>query len=299
MNAAPRPDILCIGSLHWDLIGRTPAAMPPGADLPGQITRRPGGVAMNIAAALARLGLRPAILTAVGRDAEGEALIGAAARCGLITDHVWRAEGLPTDRYVAIEDARGLVAAIADARTLEAVGARILDPLTDGRLGSAALPWTGVIVLDGNLSAELLADVAASPAFAAADLRIASAGSGKAARMRPLLTHPRATLYLNRDEAGLICDHPFSDAAKAVAGLMARGAARVLVTDGASPAAAGSGGRIITARPPAVRVARVTGAGDALMAAHVVAELRGADAAAALAAALAAAALHVSGEIDP
>jgi sugar/nucleoside kinase (ribokinase family) len=44
-------------------------------------------------------------------------------------------------------------------------------------------------------------------------------------------------------------------------------------------------------------VARVTGAGDTFMAAHIVAERRGVTRAAALATALAAAATYVSGEI--
>jgi len=297
MTAATRPDILCIGALHWDIIGRTPAMMRPGADLPGRITRRPGGVAMNVAAALARLGHRPAILTAVGRDGEGAALIAAAAACGLITDHVWRAPDLPTDRYIAIEDGGGLVGAIADAGTLEAAGAQILAPLTNGRLGSAAAPWAGVIVLDGNLTEALLAEIAAAPAFAAADLRIASAGSGKALRLRPLIGLANATLYLNRDEAGMLCGRRFADAAAAAEALGGQGAARVLVTDGAEPAVDRAPDRIITARPPAVRVTGVTGAGDAFMATHVSAGIGGADPAVALKAALAAAARHVSGEI--
>ena len=52
------PDILCIGSVLWDIIGRSPAAMRLGSDVPGRITRLPGGVAMNIAMTLARFGLR-------------------------------------------------------------------------------------------------------------------------------------------------------------------------------------------------------------------------------------------------
>ena len=64
--SARRPDILCIGSVLWDIIGRSPAHMRTGADVPGRITRLPGGVAMNIATTLARFGLRPAILTAIG-----------------------------------------------------------------------------------------------------------------------------------------------------------------------------------------------------------------------------------------
>ena len=72
-------DILCIGSVLWDIIGRTPAHMAAGADVPGRIARLPGGVAMNLAMTFARFGLRPALLTAIGRDAEGEELIRAAA----------------------------------------------------------------------------------------------------------------------------------------------------------------------------------------------------------------------------
>lgn len=291
------PDILCIGAAHWDIIGRAPAPMPAGADVPGRITRRPGGVALNVAAALARLGRAPALLTAIGRDAAGDDLIAACTRAGLICDHVWRADDLPTDRYIAIEDAGGLVGAIADARTLEAAGARILLPLIDGSLGSAATPWAGVIVLDGNLTEALLAEIAAAPAFAAADLRVASAGSGKALRLRPLIGLANATLYLNRDEAAMLCGRAFADAAAAAEALGGQGAARVLVTDGAEPAVDRAPGRFITARPPAVRVAGVTGAGDAFMAAHISAGLGGADPDAALEAALAAAARHVSGEI--
>jgi len=49
--------------------------------------------------------------------------------------------------------------------------------------------------------------------------------------------------------------------------------------------------------PAPVMVTRVTGAGDTFMAAHIVAELRGADSQHALDAALEAAARYVSGEI--
>ena len=74
------PDILCIGSVLWDIIGRAPVHMRPGADVPGRITRIPGGVAMNIAMTLARFGLRPALLSAIGRDADGDELVAAAER---------------------------------------------------------------------------------------------------------------------------------------------------------------------------------------------------------------------------
>ena len=100
------PDILCIGSILWDIIGRSSSAMRLGSDVPGRITRLPGGVAMNIAMTLARFGMRPAILTAIGRDAEGDELVAACQRLGLVTDHAYRSDDLPTDRYMAIEGAK-------------------------------------------------------------------------------------------------------------------------------------------------------------------------------------------------
>ncbi|MGA9432846.1 MAG: PfkB family carbohydrate kinase, partial [Roseobacter sp.] len=87
---AERPDILCIGSVLWDVIGRSASVMREGSDVPGRITRLPGGVAMNIAMTLVRFGLKPALLTAVGRDAEGDELIAACATRGMITDTVYR-----------------------------------------------------------------------------------------------------------------------------------------------------------------------------------------------------------------
>ena len=187
-------DILCIGSVLWDVIGRAPCHMRQGSDVPGRITRLPGGVAMNIAMALARFGLRPALLSAVGRDAEGEELIAACAGLGLGTSHLYRSDDLPTDRYMAVEGANGLIAAVADAHSLEAAGARILRPLTDGPLGDAANPYPGRIALDGNLTRALLDEIATHPAFAAAALRVAPASPGKAERLLPFLTHGRAAL---------------------------------------------------------------------------------------------------------
>ncbi|MEM9975703.1 MAG: PfkB family carbohydrate kinase [Pseudomonadota bacterium] len=287
-------DCVCIGSVLWDIIGRAPRRMALGNDVPGRIIRQPGGVAMNIARTLKGLGLTPALLTAIGTDAEGEALLAACAAIGLDTAHVLRDPSLPTDSYMAIEGAGGLVAAIADAHSLEAAGARILAPLIDGPLGSVRAPYTGSIALDGNLTEALLSEIAAHPAFAAADLRVAPASPGKATRLTPLLARPNAVLYVNLEEAGLLLGAPVPSAEAAAQALCGRGAARVLVTDGGGAAADAGPHGCSVARPPSVTVRRVTGAGDTFMAAHLVAERRGAGPAEALTAAVSAAARFVS-----
>ena len=289
-------DILCIGSVLWDVIGRTPSHMRVGSDVPGRITRIPGGVAMNIAMTLRRFGMTPALLTAIGRDPAGEELIADAVRMGMECAHVYRSDDLPTDVYMAIEGANGLIAACADAHSLEAAGEKILRSMENGALGSADMPFEGLIALDGNLTEELLQTIATSPLFARSDLRVAPASPGKAERLLALLGHPSATLYVNLEEAGLLCQTTFNDSATGAAALIARGAHRVLVTDGGSSASEGTAGDIITQTPPAVMVTRVTGAGDTFMAAHIASEAQGMDRDTALTRALNAAATYVSGE---
>jgi pseudouridine kinase len=81
---------------------------------------------------------------------------------------------------------------------------------------------------------------------------------------------------------------------------VARGAARVLVTDGPQLVAeAMAGAPTLTFAPPAVTVARVTGAGDCFLAAHLAAELAGQPRDTSLRRAVEAAAAHVSGKDVP
>ncbi len=290
-------EVLCIGSVLWDVIGRSSAVMRVGTDVPGRITRLPGGVALNIAMTLRRFSMTPVLLTAVGRDAEGDELVAAVADLGIVTRHIYRSIDLPTDRYMAVEGANGLIAAIADAHTLEAADDKILKPLSDGSLGSVDAPYGGLIALDGNLTERLLAKIAVNPLFAASDLRVAPASPGKAERLLALLGCANATVYVNLEEAGILCHTTFSSAPSAAEALFAKSAARCLVTNGGEDAAFASAAGIITATPPEVLVTRVTGAGDTFMAAHIAAEARNEDDQGALEAALRAAAAYVSGDV--
>lgn len=291
----PAPDILCIGAMLWDVIGRTPRRMATGADVPGRIRHIPGGVALNVAIALARWGLAPAVLSAVGRDPEGEALIAEAEKRGVLTGWLARDTGLPTDCYMGIEDRQGLIAAIADVHGLEKAGEAILAPLSD-----SLAHWTGTIVLDGNLTENLLASIAAAPQLAQADLRVVPASPGKAERLEPLIAARRGCFYLNRLEAEILAGRACPDAAAAAEAVVSRGAARVLVTDGPHPAAESrANGPTLKATPPKVEITRVTGAGDCFLAAHLAAELNRLPPEAALQKAVNSAAAHVSGKDIP
>lgn len=290
-------EVICIGSVLWDIIGRSASTMRLGSDVPGRITRLPGGVALNIAMTLRKFDLHPILLSVVGQDAEGYELADKCQELGLITDHLYRSSDLPTDRYMAVEAQNGLIGAIADAHSLEQAGVKILGPLIDGSLGTREQPFDGLIALDGNLTEALLREISGDEAFSMADLRVAPASPGKAARLEPLLGHSKATLYVNLEEAGLLCHSEFTDSATAAQALLDTGAFRVLVTDGGRAASDGRKDGIISLTPPEVLVTRITGAGDTFMAAHIAAEIRGETPESALKSALDAAAIYVSGDI--
>ncbi|MFD1795971.1 kinase [Paracoccus aurantiacus] len=292
-------DLLCIGGMLWDVIGRCPRAMAAGADMPGRIAHVPGGVALNVALAVARWGMTPAILSAVGRDGEGEALIGTVAAQGVATEYLYR-DGGPTDVYMAVEDVNGLIAAIADVHSLEESGDAILQPIRDGRLAAASAPWRGVAVIDGNLTTAQLSRIGQEPGLAEADLRIVPASPGKAERLAPLIGAAHGCFYLNRYEAEVLAHRALGSAMDAAQAMLDLGMHRVIVTDGGRPVADGLAGEGVTSvTPPVVTIARVTGAGDSFLAAHLAAERAGHARDTALERATHAAAAHVSGKDMP
>ena len=100
------------------------------------------------------------------------------------------------------------------------------------------------------------------------------------------------------EEANILSRSETATAPEAAQALLTRGAGRVLVTNGGELAAEGRRDEgVIMGQPPKVLVTRVTGAGDTFMAAHLVAERRGATRQEALDEALRAAATYVSGDI--
>jgi pseudouridine kinase len=280
---SPGPPFLCVGAAHWDIVGRTAAPLPPGADVPGRLTRQPGGVAQNVARALAAFDRPVRLAAAIGRDPPGDALAADLVAAGVDCAWLFR-HGGATDAYLAIEGADGaLHAAVADCDSLERAGEALLAPLL-------AAGWPGPIVADGNLPVGVLATLLAT----GAPLAFVPASPRKLAALAPLPIAGTVTLYLNRAEAEALCGRPFADSRAAAETLLARGAAAAVVTDGAAAATAADLGGVVSLSPPVVAPRSVTGAGDAFVAAHLAARADGLASALALAAALDAAARHIT-----
>lgn len=259
----PAAGILCVGAAHWDIIGRAEGPVAPGDDVPGQIERRLGGVALNVAIALGRAGHPVGLSAVVGADRRGAALIEHAVSVGVDCTTVATVDGRATDSYLAIESGDGnLVAAIADAG-LNAAEADVLFAQA-----SPALNTARDVLIDANLPGELitrLADIAS-----AQDVRVTlnAVSPAKAPRLIPILTHScRPTIVANLAEAEALTGQSFPTSREAAMALTWKGAGAALVTDGPRTASLGGAVGLVAAAPsPMPEGASVTGAGDALIA---------------------------------
>lgn len=271
--------VLCIGSMHWDVIGNTTTVIDQGDDVPGSIVRHPGGVALNVARGLRKSGINVVMLASVGSDTEGDELLEFAASKGIDTNYVHRSHTISTDRYVAVEDRNGLVGAVADMRNLESSTEGILAPLEIDQLASSGRTVDGTVVIDGNLPDAAINRILELPTLNDKDLRVVAPSHPKVKRLRGFLSRKTTTLYLNLNEASHLGGVGFSCARSAAARLASSANARIVVTDGRREAALAKDVIVLNSLPKRIVTGgRVTGAGDALAAGHISAELNGAPA---------------------
>lgn len=266
MSADPRR-ILCIGAAHWDIIARADGAVAVGDDLPGWITRRPGGVALNVAMGLARLRCRVGLAGVVGNDPDGMALMDQMRGVGVDCDLILQVEGT-TDKYVAIEDRDGsLVAAIADARLLDASAG----VLADRAIGE--LEDIDTAFVDANLPAAEIARIGQCAGACGVEVVVNPVSPAKAHRLTGLFDGTRGpAVVCNLAEANVLTGRLDGCAKDAAEALVRTGSDIALVTAGGEPVALATSEVVFVERPPAVPPgASVTGAGDALLAAFLAA----------------------------
>jgi sugar/nucleoside kinase (ribokinase family) len=122
------------------------------------IVLRGGGCALNTASALARLGMRVAVVGKVGADAFGDFILGTLEERGLNASGVIRDATTPTSASVALVDATG------ERTFLHATGANATvsaDELGEELFRGRALHIAGALVLDqldGEPTASLLSE---------------------------------------------------------------------------------------------------------------------------------------------
>lgn len=257
MSAPATGGVVCIGAAHLDRIARCQAEFAPGSSNPVTVAVSAGGVARNVAANLARLGRKAALASAVGTDADGEALMAALARDRIDTTAVLRRAG-PSASYTAILDRGGeLIAGLSDSAIDDVLGPDLVVGL-----GERFADWPAWLV-DANLPpASLKALAPPTRLFACA------VSPAKAGRLQPYLGRIEA-LIANRAEAAALTGRAVVSADDALAAghaLRKSGLGLAFITLGAEGVAvsAEADTAIWPALPSAVR--DVNGAGDAFAA---------------------------------
>jgi pseudouridine kinase len=280
-SAAPDRPVVVIGGANIDVKCRIAAATAMGSSNPGAVTTTVGGVARNVAENLARLGLKVALISAVGWDAEARRVIAETAAAGVDMSAVLRSAA-PTGRYVATLDARGdLLVAV------NAMG--ILEALTPKALARqrALIEGARLIVADCNLPIATLGWLIKTAAKRRIPMAIETVSSPKVARLRVLLTpaQPLYALFGNAAEIAALIGQKLAGGQALADGaerLHKRGVATVAIGLGRRGVFVSQrdGGKTLSRLVPAVKakVVEVTGAGDAAVAATLYGLLAGKDA---------------------
>ncbi len=268
------PDVLVVGYASIDRVWRAKSRPSPGrtAILEGPVEPAPafGGCGPNVAIELAQLGLRTALVTWLGDDADGRAYLAHLASAGVDLAAVEVAPGQASPRTILVYDPDGGATCLyhpsgsPDQRLTEA-----------GRTAAVGARVLAVTVCPAQLTAELL-DARRADALVAWNVKADADAYPLALRAR-LLREARL-VCLNRDELAFITGSEVPTASEAVAAIERL----PLAPDAIVALTLGSNGSLVraagtTTHVPAelVEVSDPTGAGDAYFAAFIAAFVAG------------------------
>ena len=255
--------IAVVGGANMDIGGFPNAALVAGDSNPGKVRMSVGGVGRNIAENMARLGLEVELITAIGDDPNGRAILEdcRAKKIGMRGSWVEAGEG--TSVYLFVDDARGdMSVAINDMGIQNCITPEKLAPQLPLLNGMDA------VVIDANLPEEsisFLAKEIAVPIFADA------VSAAKVGKLRPSLPGIFC-LKPNRIEAELLTGIRIGgvlDANEAAHRLLDMGLRRVFLTMGAQGAICAGEGQCVYLPASERSMVNASGAGDAFTSALV------------------------------
>lgn len=144
--------VLVIGASLMDTKGKPLAGLEPKTSNPGIIRQSRGGTARNVAENLGRLGADVILISAIGPDRSGRALLETTLEAGVNTDYMITSERHRSGSYIALLNPDGsLSVALDDTEVMGQVTAQYL--YQHRRLFRDA----EMLMVDGSLSEEALA----------------------------------------------------------------------------------------------------------------------------------------------
>ncbi len=252
--------IAVVGACNFDIYATSADALIEADSNPGHVHTAPGGVGRNIAENLARLGCNTRMLTALGDDAFGDAIIKNAREARLDLSDALRLPHVSTSVYVCINKPDGDIAvAISDMDSSQEITPAYLTANSD------VLQNALLVVADTNLSQDALCHLWQ---HYHEKLCIDCVSTPKSRKALPLLKQ-LFCLKANRAEAAAISGLPVTNAAQtreAAKVLHEAGVSHVIITLGEDGALFSTGFEVLHMPLMPGDTANTSGCGDAFFA---------------------------------
>jgi len=197
------PRVVVVGDLVLDVVLAPSIDLARGTDVTGRVVMRQGGSASTTARWLGRLGMRPVLACAVGRDATGRALVADVAGDGVDVRAV-RVAGVPTGRIGVLVEPGGERSFVTERGA--ALKLRPEDLRAEWFAGAAAVHLPAYSLLDQPLGlAGLAAAKLGHEAGALVTVDLSSSApllaNGRRAALRLIEAAAPDLLFATRDEA--------------------------------------------------------------------------------------------------
>ncbi len=256
--------IVCLGAANLDRKLRSNSTLKMGTSNPARQDESFGGVARNIAENLARLSAPVSLITVIGDDSSGQALLTHAEAAGIDTRGTLKLQGICTGTYTAVLDDHGeMMLALADMALYDSLTPEFLATRQPQRTIGA------LTVADMNLPHDTLATLLEDARRDAIPLVIVAVSQPKMARL-PQELHGLRLLILNQGELETRVGHALRTEAELLAAcrlVQSQGAQDVIVTRGGTGVVYTTPEGIAHLEAPDAHIIDVTGAGDAFSAA--------------------------------
>jgi len=175
--------ILVIGATLMDAKGKPTAGLEPSTSNPAKIRITRGGTARNVAENLGRLGAEVVLITAVGQDFIGQAILAQTAEAGVNLDYALQTAGARTGGYMALLEQDGSLSVALD-------DVSVMENITPGYLNQhrSLFRDAAMIMMDGSLTTEAMTTVARLAAQYQIPLCADPSSARVAYKLRPFLS---------------------------------------------------------------------------------------------------------------
>jgi pseudouridine kinase len=251
--------VTVVGGCNMDILGRPDGPIKQNDSAPGKISYSEGGVGRNIAENLARLEAPIKLLSAVGKDANGERIVDNGNRCGIDMSRVKVVEGKTTSTYLSVLDHEGEVLnALSDMSIVSEINTAYMGQ------NMGLMNRSKLVCVDTNLNQEVIDMIFAQ---CTAPIFVDTVSSAKCTKikghedkiflLKPNIIEAQKLLNITiENEADII---------KAMEIFLMRGIKNIIITAGSDGVYFANSQGIWFAKASGAEIVNSNGAGDAFM----------------------------------